>query len=84
MRKLPVFILAAATVLSIAGVPMTAQAASCSNSYSNCFSSNCYGQFGNFNLSQYGCSNRNSRNCYTSGRNSSSCYGSNSYFRSWR
>ena len=48
MKKMPVFILAAATVLSIAGAPMTAQAASCYTSYSNCFSSNCYGQYGNF------------------------------------
>ncbi|MBE5989400.1 MAG: hypothetical protein E7250_16930 [Paenibacillaceae bacterium] len=70
MRKLPAFVLAAAAVFTVAGTPITAQAATCSSSVPNCFSSNCYtsscyGQSLNSLLSKYGC-NTNSSNCNTS------------------
>ncbi len=66
MRKLPVFVLAAATALTVAGVPMTAQAATCPVSSGNSFNlSNCFGQSGDINsiLSKLGCSN--GTNCFT-------------------
>ncbi|MDK2967982.1 MULTISPECIES: hypothetical protein [Lacrimispora] len=68
MRKLPAFVLAAATVLTVAGVPMTAQAATCSRSLPNSYSSNCYGQSLNSLLSQYGCNSKNRSNCSNSGQ----------------
>ncbi|MGC6177477.1 hypothetical protein [Lacrimispora sp. 38-1] len=81
MRKLPAFVLAAA-VFTVAGTPMTAQAATCSSSLPNCFSSDsylssCYGQSLNSLLSKYGCSsNSNSSNCNTStGKKGASCTG---------
>ncbi|MFR3729200.1 hypothetical protein [Lacrimispora sp.] len=49
MKKFPVLLLAAATALTVAGVPMTAQAATCSRSYSNGYTSNCFRQSGNLN-----------------------------------
>ncbi|MDW2800932.1 hypothetical protein RZO55_25530 [Clostridium boliviensis] len=97
MRKLPALVLAAATVLTVAGVPMTAQAATCSRSLPNCYSSSdcynsyCYGQSLNSLLSQYGCSNGNSSNCSNSGQKGatynsrSNCnFGQFSSFRSCR
>ncbi|RFZ77571.1 hypothetical protein DS742_17815 [Lacrimispora amygdalina] len=80
MRKLPAFVLAAAAVLTVAGTPMTAQAATCSRSLPNCFSSDsyssfCKGQSLNSLLSKYGC-NSNSSNCNTStGKKGASCTG---------
>ena len=76
MRKLPVFVLAAATALTVAGVPMTAQAATCPVSSGNSFNlSNCFGQSGDINsiLSKLGCSN--GTNCFTGSNcsNGSSC-----------
>ena len=89
MRKLPAFVLAAAAVFTIAGAPMTAQAATCSRSFSNCYTSNynsssCYGQSLNSLLSRYGCNNNstgtrgalsynNNNNCNI--RQFASCYG---------
>lgn len=94
MKKLPVFVLAAATALTVAGVPMTAQAATCSRSYSNCYTSNCFGQSSNLNnlLNCYGnksnCSNgySNTKSNCSNGKttytiNSSQC---NSLSRLWR
>nr|WP_314466167.1 hypothetical protein [uncultured Clostridium sp.] len=81
MRKLPAFVLAAAAVFTVAGTPMTAQAATCSSSLPNCFSSSncytssCYGQSLNSLLSKYGCSS-NSSNCNTTtGKKGASCTG---------
>jgi hypothetical protein len=70
MKKLPVFVLAAATVLTVAGVPMTAQAATCSRTYTNCYTSNCFGQSGDLNslLSCYGYKS----NCLSGNSNSGS------------
>ncbi len=58
MKKLPVFVLAAATAVIASGVPMTAQAATCPVNVSNCYSSSFCGQSGNINdiLSRLGCS----------------------------
>lgn len=63
MKKLPVFLFAAATALTVAGVPMTAQAATCSRT-SNYYSSNCSTQYGNLNnlLNCYGTKGSNSLN----------------------
>lgn len=77
MRKLPVFVLAAATVLTVAGVPMTAQAATCPTSTSNYTNlSNCFGQSGDINsiLSKLGC-NTNGNSCSngTTCTNGSNC-----------
>ena len=57
MKKLPVFVLAAATAIIASGVPMTAQAATCPVNVSNCFSSSFCGQSGNINdiLNRLGC-----------------------------
>lgn len=59
MRKLPVFVLAAATALTVAGVPMTAQAATCPTSGNSFYLTNCSGQTGNIDslLKLLGCSN---------------------------
>lgn len=59
MRKLPVFVLAAATALTVAGVPMTAQAATCPTSGNGFYLTSCSGQSGNINslLNLLGCSN---------------------------
>ncbi|MDR1770598.1 MAG: hypothetical protein LBS02_08180 [Hungatella sp.] len=76
MRKLPVFVLAAATVLTVAGVPMTAQAATCPVSSVNCYTiSNCFGQSGDINsiLSKLGCGNGNSCSNGTTCTNGSTC-----------
>ncbi|MDR2022468.1 MAG: hypothetical protein LBQ71_04290 [Hungatella sp.] len=76
MRKLPVFVLAAATVLTVAGVPMTAQAATCPVSSGNCYTiSNCFGQSGDINsiLSKLGCGNGNSCSNGTTCTNGSTC-----------
>ncbi|WP_312448172.1 hypothetical protein [Lacrimispora sp.] len=78
MRKLPVFVLAAATVLTVAGVPMTAQAATCQVSSNNCYTiSNCFGQSGDINsiLSKLGCNSGNGNSCSngTTCTNGSNC-----------
>jgi hypothetical protein len=72
MKKLPVFLFAAATALTVAGVPMTAQAATCSRTTSNCYTSNCSNQYGNLNslLSCYGTKGSNTT---TGNNNSSNC-----------
>ncbi|MEY8355882.1 hypothetical protein AALB39_21335 [Lachnospiraceae bacterium 54-53] len=86
MRKLPVFVLAAATALTVAGVPMTAQAATCPTSGFSSYLTNCSGQTGNINsiLNQLGCSNgtkgatTGSGNCYSGSTKGASCSGNKS------
>ncbi len=61
MRKLPVFVLAAAAALTVAGVPMTAQAATtCQSAGVNSFTTSCNGQNIESILNQLGCFNGNS------------------------
>lgn len=90
MRKLPVFVLAAATALTVAGVPMTAQAATCPTSGNSFYLTSCSGQSGNINslLNLLGCSNGTgtkgaataSGNCSQSNRKTGSCFtGSGSF-----
>lgn len=80
MRKLPVFILAAATTMTLA-VPMTAQAAAaCPLTGTNTLTASCNGQNINSILSKLGCFNGNSnaadlKSCI---KNSSDCTNSSS------
>ncbi|WP_077611630.1 hypothetical protein [Clostridium sp. Marseille-P2415] len=79
MRKLPVFVLAAATALTVAGVPMTAQAATCPLSSNNFSTSSCFGQSGDINsiLSKLGCKNGTTCITGTNCTKGSNCSGSN-------
>ncbi len=71
MKKLSTLVLTAATVLTVAGVPMTAQAATCSSPAVR-YSSNCSTQYGNINdlLNCYGIKGSN---CNTGNKNTSNC-----------
>ncbi len=82
MRKLPVFVLAAATALIAAGAPMTSQAATFQIGGMNRAMTNCSGQYGNMNISgilgQLGI-NGNGQSCQNGG-NSWSCNQGNDCF----